>query len=100
MTGTHCDPETAQTGLTEEREGLLDRVLYEEDCESIGVRPRPNQPFTEEEEKLDDLPADSVYADQDMKDMDIRLADMAFYQGDETQLLDDIVDVSMFTYIY
>ena len=48
--------------------------------------------------KMDLLPPDSLYADELMKDMDIRLANMAFYQGKGPELLRDIVKVHLCSY--
>ena len=114
LTGTHCT--SGRTGLTDET--LLHYKFYEEDCRSVGVEPREEddlQPFTEPEKKIynefeprqeedlqhlckklkkmDLLPPDSLYADELMKDMDIRLANMAYYQGKGKQLLHDMVKV-------
>ena len=46
--------------------------------------------ITKPAEKLDPLPADSLYSDEDMKEMDIRVANMAYYHGHTQKLIDDI----------
>ena len=109
LTGTHCSPQTGNTGLRDP--SLLDYKFYEEDCTSVGVEPRDEddlQPLTKKERKKDKVEARQVedlqplskkvkkmdlLADEDMKEMDIRLANMAYYQGKGKQLLHDMVKV-------
>ena len=117
VTGTHCV--SGRTGLTDP--ALLHYEFYREDCRSVGVKPRVEddlQPLTKREKKsydeveprqemdlqhlskklkkMDLHPPDSLYGDEDMKDMDIRLANMAYYQGKGKQLLHDIVKVCVY----
>ena len=116
LTGTHCSPQTGNTGLTDP--SLLEYKFYEEDCRSVGVEPRDKddlQPLTKKEKKTDTdgveprQPEDlqplskklkkmDLLADEDMKDMDIRLANMAYYQGKkkDKKLLRDIDQVHIF----
>ena len=112
VTGTHCV--SGRTGLTDP--ALLHYEFYKEDCRSVGVEPRVEddlQPLTVMEQKCEDetrqekdlqplckklkkmdlFPPDSLYGDEDIKDMDIRLANMAYYQGKGKQLLHDMVKV-------
>ena len=44
-------------------------------------------------EKLDPLPPGCFYQDDDLRTMDIRVANMAYYFGYEKKLLDDIAEV-------
>ena len=121
LTGTHCDPQTGSTGLTDP--SLLEYEFYEEDCRSVGVEPRDEddlQPLTKKEKKKDYPPPDTdgaeprqvedlqplskkvkkmdLLADEDMKDTDIRLANMAYYLGKGKKLLSDIVKVCVTVY--
>ena len=46
--------------------------------------------ITKPAEKLDPLPADSFYSDEIMKQMDIRVANLVYYNGYTPKLIDDI----------
>ena len=51
--------------------------------------PTINQPAV----KLEPPPPGSFYDDEDLKGMDFRLANMAYYHGHEKKLIDDIKEV-------
>ena len=46
--------------------------------------------ITKPAEKLDPPPAGSFYSDMNMKEMDIRVANLAYYHGHTQKLIDDI----------
>ena len=105
MTGTH-GTETAVSGLTDR--DRLDHPFYVEDCQMVGVEAGPcripdrlpvstweglptiNKPA----EKIEPPPPGSFYDDEDLKGMDFRLANMAYYYGHEKKLIDDIDEVN------
>ena len=51
--------------------------------------------MTKPAEKLDPLPPGCFYQDDVLKTMDIRVANMGYYELDRPKLLDDIVAVSL-----
>ena len=85
----------------------LDHRFYNEDCKQVGVVPGPrrvNLPIqdwdweripviTKPAEVMESPPPGSFYADEELKKMDIRVANMAYYFGHEQKLLDDIAEV-------
>ena len=112
MSGTHGDPPKTETesgvsGLTNRTK--LEHGFYVEDCELVGVVPGPQRvesrlpitiwdwdkvpDITKPAEVLESPPPGSFYADEELKKMDIRVANMAYYFGYEQKLLDDIVEV-------
>ena len=106
MTGTHGDPDSRESGLTDS--DLLVQQFYAEDCRRVGVEagykrvrglpldswdnlPTINQPAV----KIEPPPPGSFYDDEDLKGMDFRLANMAYYYGHEKKLIDDINEVKI-----
>ena len=51
--------------------------------------------ITKEAEKLDPLPPECFYGDDILRTMDIRVANMGYYELDRPKLLDDIAAVSL-----
>ena len=47
--------------------------------------------------RVEPPPPDSFYADEEMKQIDIRLANMAYYHQQEKKLIDDINEVKLRT---
>ena len=113
VTGTHGDPpetetESGVTGLTDKAK--LDHGLYFEDCRLVGVVPghlrdpsRLPMPardwdkipdITKPAQVVESPPPGSFYADEELKKMDIRLANMAYYFGYKDKFLDDIAKVN------
>ena len=83
--------------------------FYKEDCDTVGVLPGPQitkieqlkmLPMKTWDPKYPDIrkpavrveppPPDSFYADEEMKQMDFRLANMVYYHRQEKKLIDDI----------
>ena len=104
MTGTHGVPNSGKSGLTDS--DLLVHGYYAEDCEMVGVkagymRVRGLPLWTWEglptidklAERIEPPPPGSFYADEDLMEMDFRLANMAYYFGHEKKLIDDINEV-------
>ena len=56
--------------------------------------------ITRPAEKLDPLPPGCFYQDDDLKRMDIRVANMAYYHGHCQKLLDDITQVRWTTFCF
>ena len=95
-----------RTGLTDEDNlHLLKHHFYIADCKKVGVKngsSRRRLPIDSSEfrakipditklaTKLDPPPADSFYSDENMKEMDIRVANMAYYYGHTQKFIDDI----------
>ena len=81
VTGTHGDkPENPVTGpgssgLTDK--DCLDESFYKRDCERIGIKPGTN--INVPAVKMDDPPRGSFYENEEMSEMDIRLANMTTY---------------------
>ena len=95
ISGTHGVSVTGQSGLT--NRDLLDHRFYAEDCLSVGVHagswdglPPINQPAV----KIEPPPPGSFYDDEDLKEMDFRVANMSYYYGHENKLIDDINEVN------
>ena len=110
ITGTH--------GLKDGDSGLkwkiyLDHRFYKQDCHTVGVLPGPEVTKIEQLTKLpmktwdpkypdirkpavrvEPPPPDSFYADEEMKQMDFRLANMSYYHQQEQKLIDDINEAS------
>ena len=103
MTGTHGDPNSRESGLTDI--DLLVHDFYVEDCERVGVKPGPrrlkgrglpvrtwdrlptiNKPAV----KIEPPPPGSFYEDEDLCKMDFRMANMAYYYDHKKKLIDDI----------
>ena len=109
MSGTHGDPSTeTQSGVS----GLTDRSqlnhpFYKEDCQLVGVDRGPGRsklPLSSWEgiptvnmpaKKIEPPPAGSFYDDEDLREMDFRLANMTYYYGHENKLIDDINEVKI-----
>ena len=68
-------------------------TMMEKKCEFEPRLEMDLQPLCKKSKKIDLHPPGSLYGDEDMKDMDIRLANMAYYQGRGKQLLRDIIKV-------
>ena len=117
MTGTHGS-EDGRSALTDIE--MIDDDgygFYQEDCCKFGIRAgyrrsRGRYPLSEEEpfsdkdwKRLPDItkpaevmeppPPGSFYADEELKKMDIRVANMVYYYDYHDKLLDDISEVSM-----
>ena len=110
MSGTHGNPprtknQSGATGLTDESQ--LHHLFYKEDCQLVGVdrgRARSQFPLSSWDglptinkpaERMEPPPPGSFYADEDLKEMDFRLANMAYYFGHEKKLIDDINEVKI-----
>ena len=106
MTGTHGDPDSRLSGLADS--DLLVHHFYTEDCRRVGVKAGPSRlrgrglpvrtwdrlpTINKPAVKIEPPPPDSFYADEDLKNMDIRLASMSYYHGHEKKLIDDINEV-------
>ena len=110
ITGTH-GTDDGESGL--KWISQLEYRFYKQDCEAIGVLPGPEitrsqqfkiLPFKTWDPKYPDIlepsvrveppPPDSFYADEEMKQMDFRLANMAYYHQQEKRLINDINEVS------
>ena len=108
MTGTHGDPDSRLSGLTDI--DLLVHHFYTEDCRRVGVENGPqrlkgrglpvwtwdrlptiNKPAV----KIEPPPPGSFYADEDLQQMDIRLGNMSYYYSHEQKLIDDINEVKI-----
>ena len=112
MTGTHGS-EDGRSALTDI--DLTDHGFYLEDCWKFGIKSGPRrttnrpplsfqQPFSDADwQRLPDItkpaevvespPPGSFYADEELKKMDIRLANMSYYFGHAQKFLDDIAEV-------
>ena len=92
MTGTHGDPDSKESGLTEI--DLLVHDFYVEDCERVGVENGPRRvrgrglpvrtwdrlpTIDKPAVKIEPPPPGSFYEDEDLKLMDFRLANMSYY---------------------
>ena len=104
VTGTHGN-ERGQSGLTVER--LLYNHFYTEDCRMVGVEAGPNRarglPLThwdnlplisQRAQKIDPPPSASFYDDEELRGMDVRLANMSYYHGHQQKLEEDIKEVN------
>ena len=108
MSGTHGNPPRTKThsgasGLTDR--SSLHHLFYKEDCQLVGVVrgparsqlplsswdgiPTVNKPA----ERIEPPPYGSFYDDEDLMEMDFRLANMSYYYGHEKKLIDDINEV-------
>ena len=76
---------------------MLEDKFYEEDCRKVGVEAGPGpsvlRDITKRAKRLGKLPAGSLYSDPELKEMDIRLANMADYHDNGQKLVDDIKQV-------
>ena len=110
ITGTH--------GFDDGDSGLkwkvhLEHSFYKEDCHTVGVLPGPEitNPFKmlplkpwdpaypdirKPAVRVEPPSPDSFYADEEMKQMDFRLANMAYYHRQEKKLIDDINEASIY----
>lgn len=95
-----------RTGLTDKNcLHQLQHGFYLADCKKVGVKNGPNRrrlpieisafetrvpDITKPAEKSDPPPDDSFYSDEDMKQMDIRVANIAYYHGHTQKFIDDI----------
>ena len=114
FSGTHGDPPSTEeqsgvSGLTDKTK--LDNSFYFEDCKLVGVKPGASRALerlpmpAKDWERLPDItkpaevvespPPGSFYADEELKKMDIRVANMVYYYDYHDKLLDDISEVSM-----
>ena len=104
MTGTHGDPDSRESGLTDI--DLLVHDFYVEDCERVGVKAGPRRvrglplktwdrlpTIDKPAVKIEPPPPGSFYADEDLQQMDIRLGNMSYYYGHEQKLINDINEV-------
>ena len=94
-----------QSGLTNQR--LLVQHFYTEDCRMVGVEAGParvrglplihwdNLPLiSQPAQKIDPPPPASFYDDEELKGMDVRLANMSYYHGHQQKLEEDIKEVN------
>ena len=91
----------------------LDHRFYKEDCDTVGVLPGPEiakieqltmlptktwnpkyPDITKPAVRVEPPPPDSFYADEEMKQMDFRLANMAYYNQQGSTLIEDINEVN------
>ena len=92
VTGTHGekpgDPEieAGASGLTDREE--LDENFYKQDCKRVGIQTGTN--VNERARRMEPPPRDSFYEDQDIKRMDIRLANMTYYHNNQDIFIDHI----------
>ena len=100
------------SGLTNKNN--LFHPFYYEDCQLVGVVPGPRRvelpigawdwdrvpDITKPAEVVESPPPGSFYADEELKKMDIRVANMAYYYGYTDKLLDDIAEVQHLKYKY
>ena len=110
MSGTHGDPPETETqsgvsGLTDENK--LFHFFYKEDCQLVGIVPGPNRvglpirkwkgipDITKPAEVMESPPPGSFYDDEELRTMDIRVANMSYYFGHTQKLLDDIDEVQV-----
>ena len=106
MTGSHGDSDSGQSGLT--NIDLLDHVFYRVDCSRVGVKAGPSRlrglplrswdrlpTINKPAERIEPPPPGSFYDDEDLKEMDFRLANMSYYHGHEKKLIDDINEVKI-----
>ena len=108
MTGTHRT-EAAVSGLTDI--ARLVHLFYVEYCRMVRVEnrltcfpdrlpvttwdmeglPTVNKPA----QRMEPPPPGSFYADEQLKEMDFRLANMSYYFGHEKKLIEDINEVKI-----
>ena len=106
VTGTSAEDNGLKSGLTEPDQ--LNHQFYRQDCQTVGVKPGPNprrrltnldkEPnywdrlptIAKPAIKIEPPPPESFYADDDMRQMDIRLANMAYYCDQIQKFIDDI----------
>ena len=111
ITGTHGGPD-GESGLSEKKS--LEQNFYNEDCLSVGVKAGPKiklanlslsswdgvPDITKPAEKLDPMPNDCYYKDEQLKEMDIRLANMSYYHDNGDKLVNDINEESFIKLLY
>ena len=106
LTGTH-GTEAGVSGLSD-RDRLV-HFFYVDDCKMVGVEPGPQRiperlpvnmwdldklpTINKPAERIEPPPPGSFYDDEDLKEMDFRLANMSYYFGHEKKLIDDINEV-------
>ena len=106
LTGTH-GTEAGVSGLTDR--DILVHFFYVDDCKMVGVEPGPTRfpdrlpvsiweleklpTINKPAERIEPPPPDSFYADEELMEMDFRLANMSYYYGQEKKLIDDINEV-------
>ena len=109
MTGTHGYPDSGRSGLTDSNLlGQQPHVFYREDCNRVGVKAGPSRlrglplrnwnglpTIDKPAERIEPPPPGSFYEDEQLKGMDFRLANMAYYYGHEKKLIDDINEVKI-----
>ena len=109
VTGTHGDSDSGQSGLT--NIDLLDHVFYRVDCSRVGVKAGPSTnlrglplrtcvmeglpTIDKPAERIEPPPPGSFYEDEQLKGMDFRLANTAYYFGHEKKLIDDMNEVKI-----
>ena len=106
MTGAH-GTEAGLSGL--EAKELLLQSFYNEDCKLVGVKAGPDRKphslpiitwegipdITQPAEVMESPPPGSFYDDEELRTMDIRVANMSYYFGHTQKLLDDIDEVQV-----
>ena len=105
ISGTHG--EGGLSGLNDRR--YLHHVFYQEDCRRVGVKAGPRRArglpvrthsglptINKPAEKLEPPPPGSFYDDEELKGMDFRLANTAYYYGHTQKLIDDINEVKQY----
>ena len=80
---------------------MLDQQFYLDYCKSAGVRPGRGD-ITQPAVKLgpSEMTKDCYYKDEELKQMDIRLADMSYYHGKGDELVDHITKECFIKKIY
>ena len=104
ISGTHGD--AGLSGLNDERS--LDHVFYQEDCRRVGVEAGPSRvrglpvwtweglpTINKPAERIEPPPPGSFYEDEDLKGMDVRLANMSYYFGNSQKLREDMNEVEL-----
>ena len=108
LTGTH-GTEAGVSGLTDR--DRLDHFFYVDDCQMVGVEPGPTRfpdrlpvnvweldklpTINKPAERMEPPPPGSFNEDEQLKEMDFRLANMSYYFGHEKKLIDDINEVKI-----
>ena len=96
---------------------LIDHGFYQEDCSKVGIVAGPNRskqrpplclrkPFSERDwmklpditkpaERISPPPPESLYSDELMKKMDIRVPNLTYYYKNKEKLIRDIKNVGL-----
>ena len=104
MIGGNHGSATGESGLSVKES--LSHDIYKEECKTIGIKAGPRKrldelplqswldvpDITKPAEKLtpSQMTSDCFYSDEELKEMDIRLANMSYYHSHGDKLIDDI----------